>query len=274
MGWGRSSLLNRGKMRRPWLASLLGGGMVAVAAGVAIWCFQTQRPKAGTAGRAADATRADLETAFVAARDALASNDVASMLDMVRQSGRVEPLIRRYHAVHPWMPIVLTRFRDGRVVTDTAGRWAIMSCDTKRGRVIQVRTEKTPAGWKLDWEALTNAPGFEWEEFYTQAPTEPRRLRVSALRGSVPHDYFSNAGLDPEAALAVRLFATERGDSVMALVPKASELGRLFRVELTWEVPRAYVCDLRFADPAAVPPRVEIAKFVQKGWALAEGDGK
>jgi hypothetical protein len=247
--------------------------MLAAAAVVIARIGRAQRPEiAGTgATSVADASAVELDAAFAAARRALASANWGAALPMIRQAARVRPLMERYHAQRPWTPVALTAMRDGRIAGDGPGRRAIISCSTAMGRIIEVQMEAADPGWKLDWEELTNARGFEWDEFYSNPPAGPRRLRVSALRASVPDEYYSKAGHDPSGAVAVRFFGGERGDSVVALVPKASEVGRLFQVELSWEIPRGYVCDLQSADRSAVPPRVDLIAFVQKGWELGDG---
>jgi hypothetical protein len=272
--WGRSRLAAAGPGRwRTWVAAAAGVVMLAGAAWVISRIGRVQRPEIVPGETRADAgsTEGGIDEAFATARGALGSANWGAALPLIRHAARVRPLMERYHAIRPWTPVVLTGTREGRITGDGPHRRAIISCNTEKGRIIEVQLEASDTGWKLDWEELTNARGFEWDEFYARPPAEPRRLRVSALRASVPDEYYSKAGQDRSGTVAVRFFGGDRGDSVVALVPKASEIGRLFQVELSWEVPRSYVCELRSADPAAVPPRVELTEFVQKGWDLDEG---
>ncbi len=213
---------------------------------------------------------ADLDDAEQVARQVLAAPTWQQALPLLRCRQRIQPLMSRYHAARPWAPVPLKERRGGRIVVRHGHRWADLDMLLEDHRVVHLLLEKTPSGWRFDWEGLVNAPAFEWAEFYAQKPTAPRRLRVTALRGSVTDGYMLTAGCEPAETLAVTLFSGHRGDSVIALVPKDSDLGRMLALELTWEAPRDYLCELRTADPQAVPPRVNLIAVLQKDWYLPD----
>ena len=121
-------------------------------------------------------------------------------------------------------------------------------------------------GWKLDWEDLVHARQFAWDRFHEDKPDSPVAVHVLARRGSATDEFFTSAGLTQENGFAVLLDGPQPGQPVLAIVPKASDLGRRFQRDLTWEHPRPYRCLLRFADPSLYPPRVEITEFSGEGW--------
>ena len=211
-----------------------------------------------------------LDAAFVVASRALACEDWTSALPFVRRANRIEPLMERYHREHPWNHVALTRRHNAELIDRQGVTFARIEAEGARGRRVHLELEETPDGWKLDWEALVNAPRFEWREFYSQRPEDPRRLRVTALKASVPDAYCLTAKCEPTATLAVRLWGTEPGDSVVALVPNDSDLARTLASEISWDIAQRYVAELRLADPKAVPPRVNLIAILQKDWLLRD----
>ncbi|MGI8602490.1 MAG: hypothetical protein ACR2OZ_05775 [Verrucomicrobiales bacterium] len=270
----------RARQQQKHLAALTVGGVILAIAAIA-WLVvvglaaprekYSQAPAAPRFSPAEERTlKQRLDAAFVVASRALASEDWTSALPYLLRGERIEPLIERYHRQHRWTHLVLTRRHHSRLVSHEGVSAAEIEAETVNGRRVHLRLEETRDGWKLDWEALFNAPRFEWREFYTLRPAHPRRLRVTVLRASLPDAYYRAAGCPPAETLAVRLWGTEPGDSVVALVPAASELGQTLTADVSWEVPRQYLAEIRFADPNAVPPRVNCIDLLQKGWFLRE----
>jgi|GEM_PF-2280709 len=226
------------------------------------------RPEApAPAEDAAPVKTAILAEARAAASGALGSSDWTAAQPLLLEAGRLAPLMARYHARHPWTPISLVEEIGSELVLTGGRRSARLTMRTDRGTVLSLRLEETPDGWKLDWERLIQARHFAWEIFHEDAPGPPVFLHVTARRGSGTDAHFASAGLTPETAIAVRLEGPRPSRPGLAIVDKASDLGRLFQRELTWEQPRPYRCELRMADPALVPPRVEITAFIGEGWA-------
>lgn len=234
------------------------------------WFLQKNKP--GEAGPAPappaafspEETRAFSAAYEVAAR-ALSSADVAAARPFLLQAG--SPLLDRYHARHPWPAINLARWTAGDFLKTTAPRYLRLTAETDRGQKLPLHLQETEHGWKLDWEALVNAPQFEWEEFCRNLPATPQRLRVRMWRGSVADDYLREARSTASEVIAARLSGPQPGESLLALVPKNSEIGQALQRDLTWEVPRRYVAEIRAVDPKALPPRVEITRLEHEGWS-------
>jgi hypothetical protein len=178
--------------------------------------------------------------------------------------------MQRYHRERPWNHVTLARRRDARLVEHDGAAFAEIEAESTTGKIVHLQLEETRDGWKLDWESLVNAPRLEWREFYEDRPNDSRRLRVTAQWASVPDAYFLAAGCEPSKTLAVRLWGTEPGDSVVALVPRDSSLGHTLANEVSWEVEQRYAAEIRFADSQAVPPRVNFIAILQKGWLLRD----
>lgn len=210
--------------------------------------------------------RAAIDAAFVTARRALASPTLAEALPFLHNAEFLVPLMERYHARHPWVPVPLERCLDAEVSARGHRRWVHLRVESAERRVFTIHVVEHPGEWKLNWEALVDAPRFEWDEFLEQQPVEDRPLRVSVLKGSVPDHYFNSLGLSVDDVMAVRFYGNDPAASVIALVGKDSPEGRLFQDELSWEHPRRYVCALKFADAKAVPPRVTLVHLLRSGW--------
>ena len=207
-----------------------------------------------------------LEEARTAAERALACSDWISAKPFLLDPERLAPMMERYHARHPWVPVGLVGAHQGTLSTVGGVRRVHLSVRSDRGYQLALHLQHTPEGWKLDWERLVNASHFAWQRFREEGTTTPTSLHVLALRGSATDAHFADAGLTAETALAVRFDGPRSGLPVLAIVPKASDLGRLFQRELTWQQARPYRCRLRMANPTLVPPRVEITEFEGEGW--------
>lgn len=255
------------------LAALLALAVLG-AVGVGLQWFRPNARRA--AAPAADLPASDLrrvndillQEARAVADRALSCPDWLAARPLVLDADRVAPMMEKYHARHPWIPMTLVGAHEGTITTTTADRTrtARVSVHSNRGSLLTLHLQDTPDGWKLDWERLINARHFAWVLFHEDQPTSPVALHVLALRGSADDAAFARAGLTPETGLAVRLDGPRPGLPTLAIMPKASDLGRLFQRELTWQQPRPYRCQLRLVDPHQVPPRVEITSFTGEGW--------
>jgi hypothetical protein len=258
--------------------TVAGSVVAAVAVGFIVVLGVSGRRPAPSPGSASAAPAPDqvrqeqqkLDAAFVVASRALASEDWTSALPFLRRAGRIEPLMQRYHNDRPWNHVTLTRRSHARLVNHEGATFAEIEAESASGKIVHLQLEETPDGWKLDWESLVNAPGLEWQQFYNDRPDDARRLRVTAQWASLPDAYYLSAGCEPSKTLAVRLWGTEPGDSVVALVPRDSPLGRTLATEISWDIQQQYVAEIRFADPQAVPPRVNFIAILQKNWLLRD----
>ena len=210
--------------------------------------------------------------AFEAAARALGQPGWAEAFPHFRESSRLRPLMERYHARYLWHPLILTELTEARLESRDGVPWALLTAKTERHRLVQLAVEKTAEGWKVDWEALADAPAFEWQEFYQQRPPGVLHLRAEALRGSVSDAYTTSAGTAPDDVLPVSLFCRHRGDAVIALVPRSSELGQQLDRTLTWDAPQRIVADISIADAASAPPRVVLQKIAAHSWADPTAD--
>lgn len=200
------------------------------------------------------------------AEAALGAPDWRTAQPHVLDAPRMAPLMERYHTRHPWVPMALIGPHSGSLSTAGGTRTARLLVPSDRGSTLTLHLQETPNGWKLDWERLVHARHFEWQSFHENRPDTPTALDVLAVRGSADDAHFASAGLTRDSGLAVRLDGPRPGLPALAIVAKASDLGRLFQRELTWEQARPYRCRLRMADPSLVPPRVEITEFTGEGW--------
>ena len=253
------------------VAVLAAGATLSLLAVVAAALRQFQPvagPPAAPSAPAPDpAQEAALREARAVAEAALGASDWRSAQPHLLDASRLAPLMERYHARHPWRPMTLVGAHSGSLATTGGTRTARLLVPSDRGSSLTLHLRETPEGWKLDWERLVNARQFEWQAFHDDRSGIPTALDVLAVRGSADDAHFAGTGLTRETGLAVRLDGPRPGLPVLAIVPRASDLGRLFQRELTWQQARPYRCRLRMADPSLVPPRVEITEFAGAGWS-------
>lgn len=259
-------------VRPPTRALALAAGLL-LSAGVlaAVWVgfrrFQPGvNPIVGPTGPANPQVADALNQARTAAAQALAAPDWRAASPWLLEAGALESEMSNYHAAHPWRPRTLTGSHTGSLQQGPSHRIVQLSVPTAEGAPVTLSVHETPKGWKLDWKRLVNYRQFAWEQFHDARSADPMVLDVLALRGSATATHFTAVGQSPETAIAVRLEGSSLGRPAIAIVPKASDLGRLFQRELTWEQPRKYRCQVRHLAPGPIPPLVEITAYEGEGW--------
>ncbi len=260
----------RQQLQTKWLIGL--GAVIALAAVGLLMRggFNRDREKRLEAAGATPEFRPEnqkrITAAWEAAEATLSAPDWRSALPGLREAERITPVMERYHAGQPWQPLHVAGRGSARLSDHEGLPFVELEASLSSGRRPTLVMQETPDGWKLDWELLADAPRFEWDDFIRTQPREPRRLRVYLLRASVRDGYCLAAGVEPSRVLALRVWAGDPGDSVTALVPKDSPAGRELEAATGWKAEQPYLVDAAFADPSALPPRIELKQVVKKGW--------
>jgi hypothetical protein len=210
------------------------------------------------------------DVAWQVVEKAMACPDWQTALPFMRHPERISPVMERYHKVHPWRAFKTVKRRSDRLLEIDGMKVYEFTGDLDIS-VVTLNVVETSHGFRLDWDTLANAPKFEWDEFYAKPPVgEVRRLRGRITYASVVDSYYLEAGFEPSKTVALRLYATEPGDSVVALLPKDSPIVAQLSPTLSWQIAVSWVVDLVCVAPTMNPPRVELRSIVQKGWVMKD----
>lgn len=153
------------------------------------------------------------------------------------------PVMERYHAKNEWHPLQLTELAKARLENRDGHQWVILTAKTERHRSIVLALEKTAESWKVDWEALADAPGFEWQEFYQQL----RRLRSTCAwkpSGIGQRCLHRHRRRHAQGRAARELFLPPSERLRHRPGRQDSDLGRKLDAQLQWDTPLRIVADL------------------------------
>ncbi len=199
IGCGRRAAPNerRRKPAKRWIALLAAFLGIIAAAGLWLrpWGATDAGPGAPTAAVSPLPERSSAEPTIAAG--AVAPPDDAAALDdllanfhaaatpeekaaFVCGGTDLLPAMRDYYATHP-SESRLRRRIDGAVPVPGFGG-ALVSGRLLYDDAVVHRwiAEKSAAGWRLDWRALTGWSGMPWDDFLSRRPTQPPVLRVNA----------------------------------------------------------------------------------------------
>ncbi|MBP7948290.1 MAG: hypothetical protein KA004_01455 [Verrucomicrobiales bacterium] len=206
--------------------------------------------------------------------DFFAAETPKELRPFIREPERVFPLLEHYYAEQqPFTPLRLKRLPDianGGILTHR--RFVVVMAETESYQSIPVTLEKTPAGFKVDWESFAGYGEMSAEQFLKERPTAPVLMRVTISAS----DYFNQDFPDKSTHACLRLglglpLGAARhiygympaGGTVQqeVLAASAGHPGRLFGV-----------VRLRYPENSTTAEQVEITEFIQKGWVLRMED--
>lgn len=177
-------------------------------------------------------------------------------LPYVRESQRVEPLMRRYYETS-FAPT--KSFSLEEPIRDSSGNLVFkvtLQEDKSERYYYLIPTEE---GYKVDWEASAGHSGMSWVDFNSKKPPFPVRFRAVGRLADFYADHYSN-GLK---WICVQLSA-ENGSSVFAYAKRHSECGEKLSEALRSGSTRRLIVDLRFSEAR----NVEIVDLVAEEWVI------
>ena len=90
--------------------------------------------------------------------------------------------MQAYYEERPWKPMAITPTGVDRFTTLGDREFFVFEARDAAGGSHALGLEKTPGGWKLDWEVFAPVAELQWDAFLAERPATPRALRVSIIR--------------------------------------------------------------------------------------------
>lgn len=140
--------------------------------------------------------------------------------------------------------------------------------------LMQILCVNTPAGWRIDWRAFTQAGDMKAEEFLTKKPTTPALVFLVAQQST----YYNGPYADAAAWLNLRLTDTTGANTFYAAVPRSDAALLKALDDLPPPVDREGVnlaryakrkaLRLKFTHPELTPPHAEVTAVEGDGWFI------
>ncbi len=204
-----------------------------------------------------------------ATRDYCNATNIEEMAQVVRQSERVEPLMRDYYSRFPFEVDPLVRTGDFNPITfEQRGDFWLISALRESGKVDHLILEGTEMGAKVDWETHVVYQPIDWDQFTNERIGEfEGNFRVIAR---LDHHY-SHEFRDSEKYLCLRLSAANSKKILFGYIPRGGELENRF-LELMpggpAEVP--LILTLRIPEDLESPNGALVTDLVTTTWMFVE----
>lgn len=258
------------------IIALMGAGL--------IWHFGFRSRPVQSLVEASSASpqQAEIKEVYAAAKTALESPDWQGLAQQVLDRERVQPLMEWYYAQKDggYLQRTIDGYDQGAV--DLTGTPPVATLRlSSAAAALHVLMQKTPAGWKLDWESFSNVHGTRWQYFITkhpslpdtiEAPVQVERLSPNLL---VP-SFFTASGFNPaDAGRAVRVFHVSAESSGVACFAPDSTVGNtLLQALPTLGISQKYTLLVRRLPANSIPQAIVIEKILHEGWSHAAAPQK
>ena len=252
---------------------------IAILGGLTFWKFGLGSRGRGKLDEASVATeqRAELLSAFAAAKAALEAADWREMNLRVADAERVRPLMEWYYSQKPG-GYTLRRIESyDQEVIDLQASPPAATLRLKAAApssTLHVVLQKTGESWKLDWESFSNVHGARWQAFINGEASVPETIEAPVIvercsESLLVPSFFTSSGLNPgDAARAVRVSHPSVGDSGVACFPEASKVrDELWRMLAEPGSAQKVVLQMRRLAQSSVPQGIIIEKVLQSGWS-------
>lgn len=199
----------------------------------------------------------------------LKADSLEKLAPLIREPERVAPLMQDYYGDKPVKPTVYRRLPEpGEIFSHK--RFLVAAMETPDFEPILVSVEKTPAGFRVDWESFVGYSEMTWEEFRRTRPKTPQLFRVVLEPGS----YFNEDFTDFKKLRCYRL-ADKRGAHVIqGYTPMRSRVDQQIMEGLLNKRSQLCVLRLRFTEESTNDKQVEITEFLENGWVFREDDAE
>jgi hypothetical protein len=186
----------------------------------------------------------------------------------IRDPKRVTPLILDYYAREPFETHEFLGLKNELQEFEVAGPgfWAA-EADVGSPRSRTMILEKTPQGFRIDWEYYVQYNPMNWSTFIKEAPADPMDFRVYA---NIAPDY-RHPFTDERRYLGINLMTLNDTSEIMGYAERESELGK--RLLGLLEGKHEELCILRLQFPSGSTPgdkAVYIRELVNPHWIITD----
>lgn len=197
-----------------------------------------------------------------------AATSPAALLPLIRDPDRVGPaLLRFYPPENPWAPLSLGAPPDLSAL-EVHRNFVLLDLPLADFSSRPIALEKTPAGFRVDWESFTGYSELSWPELRRTRPRSPVVLRA-VLR---PTDYFN---LDFPSSTTHQSFKVSdlHSDHVLYGYAPIDSPVRLQLQKLLLNAPSVHaVLRVRYPQNSTNDRQLEITEVLEKGWIFRDDD--
>jgi hypothetical protein len=186
---------------------------------------------------------------------------LSELEQLVRTPDVTMPRLRAWYARQKWVPpgVRETAYKDRIMVSGP-----IISMDVMLGdyTVRKIAAERTPDGYKIDWESWVAWSSMRWDDIMKKRPAEPVEVRVYCKRDN----YYNRLFSDDRRWYAVALTHPRSERTIYGYVDRNTPEFTHMTANLNRGDKVATTLKISYPENTDADNQVYITKFVQKGW--------
>ncbi len=197
-----------------------------------------------------------------------AASSPEALLPLIRDPDRVGPaLLRFYSPEKPWTPIRLGPPPDLSAL-EVHRNFVLLDLPLADFTSRPIALEKTPAGFRIDWESFTGYSELSWPELRRTRPRSPVVLRA-VLR---PTDYY-NLDFPSQATHQSFKVSDLHSDHVLYGYAPLDSPVHLQLKKVLLNAPSVHaVLRVRYPQNSTNDRQLEITEVLEKGWIFRDDD--
>ena len=206
-----------------------------------------------------------------AVRGLIAATTVEEVLPWIYDAQSLEPTIREYHAEHPIEPLAeaVVELEYSGVMPATGDKAHIFTIlHPRHPRGFPISAERTPQGFRIDWESYIQLRDGWLARFLEKKPAEPETLFVVLRRTH----YFNDDVPTLEEKLSFKITSAVPGDEgAVAFVDRHSAVGRSLAELYEWRTLYFPVVELQWVPTKNGGQYLKINRVVRPTWRRVGG---
>jgi hypothetical protein len=206
-----------------------------------------------------------------AVRGLISATTVEEVLPWIYDAESMETIIRDYHKAHPIEPLAeaVVELEYSGVMPATGDKAHIFTIlHPRHPRGFPISAERTPQGFRIDWESYIQLRDGWLARFLEKKPTEPETLFVVLRRTH----YFNDDVPALEEKLSFKITSAVPGDEgAVAFVDRHSAVGRSLAELYEWRTLYFPVVELQWVPTQNGGQYLKINRVVRPTWRRVGG---
>lgn len=205
---------------------------------------------------------------WIAIQQFCAAPTAEALIPFIRDPERVGPnLLRYYSAENPWVPLALGPQPDLSIL-EAHRNFVVLQLPLADFATRPIALEKTPDGFRVDWESFTGYSELSWAELRRTRPRDPVLLRAVVR----PTDYFNRDFTSANKYRAFQISDLNRDQVLYGYVSIGGEADLQLQKVLLNDPSVHAVIRVRYPENSTNDRQVEITEVLEKGWIFREDD--
>lgn len=198
-----------------------------------------------------------------------AAPDIESLAPLIREPERVMPLIRKWYTEgRVWEPFSFRRQTDIGHYT-LFRRYVVVPVLTSDYLRFPIALERTPEGFRVDWESFAGYGEMTWPQFRRERPRQPVEMRAIVS----PDSYYNRDFPSREEHQCFRLTDKDNTETLFGYAPANGPVTLAILSALSGAPQMHMVLRVRYPENSTDEKQIEILELIQNGWILRDDDG-